>query len=316
MATIKAYAPLNMVSSSVWSGWVARATSTEVAVTNGYTTSIYSGHGYQYSGDSIVGGTMTAYYEVANSGALLGEATGFAIPAPVAAHYIQTNNLPAVLSLVLSGPDYIQGSTYADSLHGYGGNDILYGNGGQNYINGGDGIDVAMYAAPRSAFTITGGGGNFSVVAKNGTSRDTLVSIERLAFSDGTLAFDEMSAQVYRLYQAAFARTPDKDGLSYWVGVIDDGVELPAIASSFMASAEFQSKYGANPSDADFVRLLYENVLHREPDPSGYDSWMGIVGEPGAKPHILAMFSESPENKANVAADISGGIWLNWDVFV
>lgn len=315
MATIKAYAPLNMVNPSTWLGWVWEATPNNVTITNGQQTSVYAGHGFQYSGDTVVGGTMTAYYHYSGSGVLWGEATGFAVPAAMAAQYVQTNNLGALFSTILSGPDYIQGSTYADSLHGYGGNDILYGNGGQNYINGGDGIDVAMYAAPRSAFTITGGGGNFSVVAKNGTSQDTLVSIERLAFSDGTLAFDEMSAQAYRIYQAAFARKPDKDGLSHWVESMDDGNTLLNVASSFIASAEFQSKYGS-PDSSGFVSLLYQNVLGRGADEGGYSYWLGRFDAGLSREAALAEFSESPENKANVAADISGGIWLNWDVFV
>lgn len=315
MATVKAYTSLNMVNPSTWWGWVWEATPNYVTITDGKQSSVYSGYGFQYSADSVVAGTMTSYAHYSNTGALMGEAYGFAVPAPMAAQYVLSNNLLALFSTILAGPDYIQGSTYNDSLHGYGGNDILYGNGGQNYIHGGDGIDVAMYTAPRSSFNISPFTTSIGVVAKNGSSRDTLVSVERIAFSDGTLAYDDISAQAYRLYQAAFARTPDQNGLSHWVASMDDGNSLTNVAASFIASAEFQSKYGA-PDPAGFVSLLYQNVLGRGADEGGYSYWLGRFEAGLSREAALMEFSESGENKANVASEISGGIWLNWDVFV
>ena len=48
---------------------------------------------------------------------------------------------------------------------------------------------------------------------------DTVIGFKRLEFSDGTLALDidpgDTAGQAYRLYQAAFARTPDMAGVAY-----------------------------------------------------------------------------------------------------
>lgn len=52
---------------------------------------------------------------------------------------------------------------------------------------------------------------------------------------------------------------------------MDGSGTLEGTAGAFIASAEFISLYGANPSDATFINLLYANVLHRSPDQGGYD---------------------------------------------
>jgi hypothetical protein len=61
------------------------------------------------------------------------------------------------------------------------------------------------------------------VTDKAGTV-DQLSGVERIAFSDATIALDiaGTAGQVYRIYQAAFSRTPDKPGL---IGVIGNGFE-------------------------------------------------------------------------------------------
>mgnify|MGYP003942493579 CR=1 FL=1 len=94
-------------------------------------------------------------------------------------------------------------------------------------------------------------------------------SVERLQFSDGTLALDTGSGQTageaYRLYQAAFNRTPDTAGLKYQTNALDSGYSLSTVAGNFIASPEFQRTYG-NVNDTQFITLLYQNVLHRAPD--------------------------------------------------
>src|SRR5690606_11441005 len=145
---------------------------------------------------------------------------------------------------------------------------------------------------------------------------DTLWNVERLQFSDGTLAFDlnGNAGQAYRLYQAAFERTPDADGLSYWIGQMDNGnTTLGDIADSFLHSPEFVSTYGTEDtvSNSEFVELLYLHTLDRGSDGDGYAYWVDKI-DSGAtnRRDLLAFFSESNENKAQVADAISDGIWL------
>ena len=102
-----------------------------------------------------------------------------------------------------------------------------------------------------------------------------------------------------RLYNAAFARFPDADGLKYWIGNFSSGIDDErAVSSSFLASAEFKERYGANITHETYVQNLYLNVLNRELDQGGYDYWVGNLNNGVEQRHeVLLGFSESDENK-------------------
>jgi len=71
-------------------------------------------------------------------------------------------------------------------------------------------------------------------------------------------------AKMFRLYNAAFARTPDADGLRYWINQFSAGtIDYKRVAQSFLSSNEFASKYGVANSNNDFVNNLYRNILGR-----------------------------------------------------
>lgn len=109
---------------------------------------------------------------------------------------------------------------------------------------------------------------------------------------------DPHRATIIRLYRACLGRVPDEGGLVYWANNLKSGMPLTQIASSFMSSPEFQSKYGA-VSDEQFISLLYENVLHRAPDELGKQHWQMRMNPPpkADRVEVLLGFSESDENK-------------------
>jgi hypothetical protein len=77
------------------------------------------------------------------------------------------------------------------------------------------------------------------------------------------------SGEMFRLYNAAFARFPDADGLEYWIDQFSSGKNTRrVVAQSFLGSAEFTEKYGSNVSDETYVNNLYKNVLGRDADTS------------------------------------------------
>lgn len=117
---------------------------------------------------------------------------------------------------------------------------------------------------------------------------------------------DDSRSQVYRLYKAAFDRTPDQDGLRYWVSKSNEGITLEDTASAFMDSREFQSKYGSQLSTDEFLNNLYLNVLDREADTSGLQWWKNSMNNNPAlsRDKVLVEFSESAENKMSVAAEL------------
>lgn len=197
------------------------------------------------------------------------------------------------------------------------GNDTIYdtnASSGATSIDGGIGLDTVVYSGKRSDYTITNSGSSIVIHANSSAKGDdTIVNIERLQFLDRSVALDISgnAGQVYRVYQAAFNRMPDNGGLKYWIGTMDGGGPLDLVTSGFVASAEFQTLYGTDPSSQQFVSKLYSNVLHRTSDQGGYDYWTGLLDHNQiSKVVALAQFSESPENQAGVIGVIQNGIDL------
>lgn len=201
------------------------------------------------------------------------------------------------------GDDYLIGNSSGNRLWGMRGND---------QIDGGAGTDTAIFRATHSSYTVMKTSTGFTVAAISGADGiDTLTGIERLHFSDVNMAFDigGNAGKVYRLYQAAFDRTPDSAGLGWQISAMDKGMSLDALSAGFQASAEFQTLYGINVSDTQLVNLLYQNVLDRTPNSVEVDFWRNIL-ETGqqSRATILTSFSESPENQAKVIGSIQDGI--------
>ena len=212
------------------------------------------------------------------------------------------------------GNDILSGNDQNNVLQGFGGNDRLNQSGGSDTMDGGNGVDTAVYTGKRSDYRLD----TTSTVKidKLGGGTDTLISIERIQFSDGTLAFDkgagEIAGSAYRLYQAAFERTPDTGGLSFWIKEMDKGVRLKNVAENFLASREFVQTYGtaATVTNTKYVELLYQHTLGRAFDQGGLSFWVSRLDTgTNDRADLLVQFSESPENQARVSAAVKDGIW-------
>jgi hypothetical protein len=140
----------------------------------------------------------------------------------------------------------------------------------------------------------------------------TFVGIERFLFTDRAVTFDGVgnAGQAYRIYKAVFDRTPDGGGLGYWIAQMDKGMDVVSVAARFIDSPEFRSLYGQNPTDAEFLTKVYSNVLDRTPDATGLGWWVNEMKTNPTKTwqKVLADFSESTENQANVTSLIADGI--------
>jgi hypothetical protein len=148
-------------------------------------------------------------------------------------------------------------------------------------------------------------------VQGTGAAAYTLQGVSQLYFTDAAMRFDTagVGGQAYRVYQAAFNRTPDLGGLGFWIGAMDNGVSLAAVANGFVQSQEFLAQYGASPTNRAIIEKFYENVLHRPGEAAGIDFWTGVLDNKAATlPEVLVGFSESPENQAGVIGVIQNGI--------
>lgn len=224
-------------------------------------------------------------------------------------------NFGTVLEAALGGrgSDLLWGNEADNTLAAGAGHDVLAGLQGNDKLDGGSGIDVAYYAGKRADYSVLRNGAGATVAgvteASASEGRDTLAGVERLRFTDTSVALDVdgINGQLYRLYRAAFDRKPDAGGLGFWVAMADRGVGLKEVAAAFTAGAEFAALYGAGADDASFLAQLYTNVLHRQYDQGGFDFWLKALKSGYARESVLIDFADSPENVAAVATLIANG---------
>lgn len=199
-----------------------------------------------------------------------------------------------------------------NTIVGGAGHDMLYGTRSDDIVDGGAGIDTFVLEGYREEYTVSGKDGAITVTDLLGLDGiDTLRNVERLSFEGGDHISYETTgfpAEAYRLYQAAFDRTPDKGGLGYWIGRMGDGTSLHAVADAFVHSAEFGKLAGAAATNADIVTLLYANVLDRAPDAEGFAYWkQALDSKTITVADMLVGFSESPENQVKVVGSLQAG---------
>ncbi len=187
-------------------------------------------------------------------------------------------------------------------------NNTFRGSAANDVIAGDSGTDTMLFTGARAGYTLTRGSGDaLTVSGSDGT--DSLSSVERLKFADVNVAMDVNgnAGQAYRLYQAAFNRTPDIGGLGYQMNALDTGLALSQVAQNFISSPEFSATYGAL-NTSQFVTQLYANVLHRAPDSGGLAYHVARLESGVARADVLVGFSESPENQAALIGTIQNGM--------
>jgi hypothetical protein len=151
---------------------------------------------------------------------------------------------------------------------------------------------------------LDGGGSRASLVVAFSESAEAKATTQLAA--DGyatTQLYGDTYGQVYRMYGTAFDRAPDAPGFEVWDGLVAGGLSLTTMASSFLNSAEFQTRYGTL-SNSDFVTLLYNNALDRAPDPAGFSGWLSYLNGGGSRASLMVAFSESAEYRNNSVATL------------
>ena len=93
---------------------------------------------------------------------------------------------------------------------------------------------------------------------------------------------DKDYGEAYRLYQAAFNRTPDTPGLRGWVTNLDNGMSLNAVAQGFVGSAEFANAYAGLSSVGLRQPAIPERLAPRRR--SKRCEWLGRAAQRGSEP--------------------------------
>ena len=204
---------------------------------------------------------------------------------------------------------------YGARMWGTAQDDLLVASKAASVIDGQAGLDTVRFEGALRHYSVTDDNTlNIEVYASHTGRTQELKNVERLQFEDGYLAFDTdgNAGTTYRLYQAAFDRAPDPEGLGFWLRHFDTGtVTHEEMAGHFIRSEEFETKYGgaANVDNDAFLTLLYNNILDRDPDQPGFDFWQDQQENGLSRSVMLQHFSDSQENIAKVAAAVDDGIW-------
>ncbi len=172
---------------------------------------------------------------------------------------------------------FIYDTVTIENAIGGGGNDTLIGNAVANRLHGGAGddsldgaagLDTAVFAAAKAAATLSRGSAGWSVAsAADGT--DILANIERLQFSDSSVALDTtasghagQTAQILRaLFGSAYVQNPSFAGIG--LKLFDLGVSYADIVGLAIGTSLFEGLAGSR-SNTDFVKLVYKNVIGAE----------------------------------------------------
>jgi N-acetylmuramoyl-L-alanine amidase len=105
--------------------------------------------------------------------------------------------------------------------------------------------------------------------------------------------YDSVERFVMRLYALVLGRDYDPAGLNMWSNELKSHTHTGAsVAHGFFFSREFINR---NVSNEEFVKILYNTFLDREPDPAGGAMWLNNLHLGMPRENIFAGFTNSVE---------------------
>lgn len=152
--------------------------------------------------------------------------------------------------------------------------------------------NVISFPGKRKDYSILKTNTGFSVTSPQSTQNfNTATAFQfsdmrvNLLIGDATKTISAAELKnIIELYVAFFNRVPDADGLIYWIGEIKRGMSIEEMSVSFYSAALVYpdlTGYTASMSNADFVRVIYKNVLGRTGDLAPPDEdvnyWAGEI---------------------------------------
>ena len=218
-------------------------------------------------------------------------------------------------SAALGGDDLLDGGAGNDTLIGGTGNDTLVGGADNDTLSGGAGIDTAVFSAARSAYTLTRSGTTLTVAGPDGT--DTLTHIEKLAFSDQTIAsgldplFHDFSGDLH----SDFLWQNDSGQVALWLMNGSAPIDQSLVGTN--PGADWHVKDGGDFNGDGKADILFQN------DNGQAAIWLmngttplaqsAVGSNPGAAWHQKAAADFNGDGKADILFQNDNGqvsIWL------
>lgn len=170
--------------------------------------------------------------------------------------------------------DTIIGNDANNVLRGGDGSDTLTGGAGQDTLDGGSGIDTVVLSGARANYTLGVAGSARALTDRVGADGiDSLSGIERLQFSDGSLALDlEGNAGVAARVLGAVlgpAALGNRAYAGYALAALDGGASATSLTLSGL-----QFMLGSGYGNDALVRLLYQNLTGVLPTAAEQQYWV------------------------------------------
>jgi methionine-rich copper-binding protein CopC len=209
-----------------------------------------------------------------------------------------------------SGIDILTGTAGADVISALAGNDSLTGGGGDDQLDGGAGTDIARYSGKAAEYRVSGSLAGGLTVTDNSAGRDgtdRLSGIERLGFSDGSLAFDlgatDAGGRTALMLSALLGPQAALSNPS-WTGIglslFDSGQSMASVAS-LLVSSGLVAQLAGGASHAAFVPWLYKNVVGSTPSADVAAGFVALLNNGTyTQASLLTLAAELPLNQSAV----------------
>jgi len=212
-------------------------------------------------------------------------------------------------SLLLYEGDFLNGAIFAqndrfvgssknETFWGYGGSDEIVTGAGNDYVNGGTDIDTVVFSASLGDYSIANPGSQFTVTSLSGDNAiDTLLNVERLRFSDISVALDLAgnAGVTAKVLGAVFGA-----GAISNQGYVGIGLNLLDTGTSYEALMELALNAAGAVTNDGVVQLLYTNLVGSAPSASVAATYIGLLDDGMSRGALGVMAADDALNLANI----------------
>lgn len=201
------------------------------------------------------------------------------------------------------------GGTFNDVIYCNNLNDVItLGKTGNDYVYGGSGVDTVVLNEPLKNFNISNSNGTITIKdSTNGYGNETIVGVNRVKFSDVSIAYDVngSAGNVLLILNAVFGSSYIQNKTYIGIGIYyeDSGMSLSQLSTLALSAA------GANTAQ-QVVNALYTNVVGVQPTSSQALPYLQMLqsGTSFGDLAVLAENSSYNQNHVNLTGLQSIGI--------